>query len=155
MHSLGTRPRTRRRLRGALATHFTVLSVLTTTRRLDTFRYYACTTGPWFAIAMIPRRTDWEVVYDDRRTTALSYMGKPLLVWVVGDLQSVNAYVGVTEGSPVLRLCLQVKHTPDQMALNDIERIVHPRLSANLPTVFRAVSPEGVRGLEVRDNALS
>ncbi|EIW54758.1 uncharacterized protein TRAVEDRAFT_50896 [Trametes versicolor FP-101664 SS1] len=114
--------------------------------RLEVFRGYACAGGPWFAVSMVPRRTDWEVVYGNRRMTALSYLGKPIAIWVVGDLVSINIYIGAQVDNPCVRLSLSVKDERDRVALTDIRRIVHPETPSHGDSMFKAISLGGDAG---------
>lgn len=123
--------------------------LMTLRSRLEVFRHYACTGGPWFAVRMVPRLTDWEVVYGDRTMNALSHLGKPLTIWVVGTLRSINIYVGGDEQSPVLRLVLQLLSKDDEEALADIERMVHRSHKRTQGDVFRAQTLGGARGRKV------
>ncbi|KAL1944331.1 hypothetical protein VTO73DRAFT_3516 [Trametes versicolor] len=108
--------------------------------RLEVFRTYACTTGPWFAVSMVPMRTAWEVINNNHKTTVLSFLGKPLTVWIVGELQSIVVYVGSVAANPVMRLALRLLADVDRISLADIERLVHRQHATPQSDTFRALT---------------
>lgn len=118
-------------------------------RRLDVFRSYACSGGPWFAASMVPRRTDWEVVRADRRTVALSYLGKPLTIWILGNMISMTTYIGEQTDHPCARLVMGWRTEADRIAVDNIRRIVHRDYLSVKAEPFRAVSLGGQAGREV------
>lgn len=118
-------------------------------RRIEEFRNYACTTGAWFSVAMIPRRTTWEVIDNNHLTTALSYLGQPLTIMVLGKLQSFNVYIGNVGDNPTIRMCVRLLDKADRQGLADIERLVHRDHVTPAHDLFRAVSRGGWKGRQV------
>lgn len=86
---------------------------------------------------------------NNHRTTTLSYMGKPITVWIVGLLESLNVYVGKQKDNPTVRMCVRLLSNVDRLALADMERMVHRDHTTPPHQLFRAVSPGGERGRQV------
>ncbi|KAL1942586.1 hypothetical protein VTO73DRAFT_6188 [Trametes versicolor] len=117
--------------------------------RIDEFRNFVCSSGPWFSICMIPRRTTWEVMDNNHLTTVLSFMGKPLTIWVVGHLVSLNLHIASNSDAPLLRLCTRLLSNQDRLGVADLERTVHPDHRTPSDQLFRAISKKGDSGRAV------
>lgn len=79
----------------------------------------------------------------------LSFLGKPLTVWIVGELQSIVVYVGSVAANPVMRLALRLLADVDRISLADLERLVHRQHVTPQSDTFRAVSEGGPEGRQV------
>ncbi len=115
-------------------------------RRMEQLQDYACTAGAWFSISMVPRKTDWIVMNNDRKVTALSYMDQPLSLWMVGPLQSLHIYIGAVSANPTLRLAVDFMRNVDRIAHADILRLVHRTAIPSASEPMRMWSPGGAEG---------
>lgn len=111
---------------------------------------YACTAGRWFSMSMVPRRTDWVVLNNNRKTTALSYMDQVVNLFVIGKIQSMVIYVGRAPDNPTVRLALELMREIDRAAHLDLLRLVHHHGAGQNLSTMRTTTDGGEQGRAVR-----
>ncbi|KAI0355686.1 hypothetical protein OH77DRAFT_1436777 [Trametes cingulata] len=117
--------------------------------RLERLCNYTCSSGAWFSLSMVPSHTDWTVLYGNHRINTLSYLDRPLNIWITAKLQSLNVYLGPIPDSPTVRITLELLRDADRIAAANIERLVHRSHVTATDPILRAVAPGGYRGQQV------